>query len=333
MPVCTYMVKVIANTIAAESFAVMSQKVLEMNTDIEALILNEMIDHRNGYDPITGERFTSFSPPYGSIYSRVSLVAPDGALVNCEILASGKQVDGAVLYVHGAAFMRRTNDLNLRTADRLCSMTGNLVCVPDYRIGADYTYDQMVMDVIVGFRYLTEKLGYSPSRVTMLADSSGCVTLLQTVREMGKQGMPVPGKIILWSPPVHERVDHDLVNQGKERDLAFSTNDLLFLSNNVYFAVMCADMSARDAYPIYGDFSCLKDSRVLIQAGSLEMLIDDAHQLHDLLSDICSCTLEVYEDMFHNFQAYYSYCEMSKVCWESVTNFITVAENKEVSNA
>ena len=317
------MVITIPNTITSDQFEVMTERVTKMNTGVEDFIYKEMLDHKRNYDPITGARYTAFAAPYGSSYQRVPLVAPDGALVNCELLASTNPSPGAVLYVHGAAFMRRTNDLNLKTADRLCWMTGNLVCVPDYRIGATYTYSQMVMDVIAGYNYLVQVKKYHPSQITMMADSSGCVTALQSIREMENLGIVAPGKVILWSPPVHERVDREKVNQGKERDLAFRTNDLLFISNNTYMSEMCKGMDAKDVYPIYGDFCGLKDSKVLIQVGGTEMLTEDSYMLHELLADVCSCTLEVYENMFHNFQTYYSICETSKICWSKITNFIT----------
>jgi len=320
------MVTTIPNAIPPEQYEAMAARVLKMNTGIEDFIRNEMMDHKRNYDPVTGARYTAFDAPYGSFYQRVPLVAPDGALVNCELLMSCNPTPGAVLYIHGAAFMRRTNDLNLKTADRLCWMTGNLVCVPDYRIGIPYTYSQMVMDVIVGYRYLLEEKGYKPEQITMMADSSGCVTALQAVREMGNLGISAPGKIILWSPPAKERCDREKVNQGKERDLAFSTNDLLYISNNTYFEGMCKGMNAEEVYPIYGEFSVLKNSLVYIQTGGAEMLTEDAYMLHDLLANICPCMLEVYDDMYHNFQTYFSICDMARVCWEKIVRFIANVE-------
>ncbi len=320
------MTKTVPNMIESEQFEALRQRVLTMNTNIEDFVRNEMSNHRKSYDPVTGERLTTFVSLNNNGYQRVPLFSIDGALVNCEILTPPHVSDSAILYVHGAAFQRRSNDINLKTADRLCSMTGHSVCVPDYRVGADYTYEQMVDDVIVGYRYLVWNLRYQPERITILADSSGCVTALQAVRELGREDLPAPGKIVLWSPQADEKFDASRIAEGKKRDIALRTNDLFSVGFNLYLKEMGKGKSPEKIYPLYGDYGALKNSKVLIQAGAEEMLIEDAYKLHDLFAQVCPSTLEVYEDMFHNFQTYYSICDMAKVCWKSVIEFITDAE-------
>ena len=318
------MIKNIDNMMAPKSFENMRQRVLKMNTGIEDFVYEEMLDHKKSYDPVTGIRNTEYQSPNGNDYLVASINASDGGRVNCEfIFPEQDDSESIILYVHGAAFQRRVNDINLKTADRLCTMTGHGVCVPDYRVGIEYTYDEMINDIIDSYRYLIMNNGYKPENMTLIADSSGCVTALQAIREMEKQSLEAPRNIILWSPQADEKLDEEKIKKGKETDIAAQTNDLFNIGKGIYSDEMGKGKSREELFPIYGDYSNLRDSRILIQAGADEILIDDAYILYGKFSKICPCTLEVYEDMFHNFQTYFSICEMAKVSWESVVKFIT----------
>ena len=324
------MLKVIPNTIPDDRFESMRERVLKMNTNIEDFVQNEMLHHKDFYNPVVGARLTGFAPSDDNVlYLREPLIASDGALLNCEFLVPRGSASNAILYVHGAAFQRRSNDINLKTADRLCAMTKNTVCIPDYRVGADYTYDQMVSDVVASYKYLTLIVGFEPENITILADSSGCVTALQALRKIEEEYMLAPGKVVLWSPQADEKFDAERIAEGKKKDIALQTNELFVAGFDIYLSKMGAGKTPKELYPVYGNFDFLEHSKVLIQAGADELLIEDAYKLHDKFEKICPCTLEVYEKMFHNFQTYYSICETAKTCWQRVVSFITEREGLE----
>lgn len=311
------MITHIANTMTAEHFDLMCKQVLMMNTDIEQFVYEEMLEHNKNYDPVTGERFTRFIPSASAQYSRVPLTASDGVTVYCEILAPTISSDHAILYVHGAAFQRRLNDINLKTAERLCQCTGQPVYTPDYRVGIAYTFEQMVDDMVTAYRYLLLDCGYRAENITVLADSSGCTTALQALQNIH---LPVSGKIVLWSP-VGDRHPND--KKQWEPDIAFRSNHLSIVSFDTYCTHMGKGKNRQDLFPIYGKYHHLQHTNILIQVGANEFLREDSYQLHDIFSNICPCTLEVYDDMFHNFQTYYSFCEMAKTSWKRTIQFIT----------
>lgn len=317
------MVTTIPNTISPERFEEMAARVLKMNTGIEDFVYNEMIHHMDAYDPVTGIRISSFEPSPGYQCKNVELLSLDGIKFNCEMILPDNGSRGAILYVHGAAFMRRVNDINLKTANRLCEMTNHLVAIPDYRVGKDYTYDQMVGDIIVSYQYLLRDLGCAPEDIAILADSSGCVSALQAIRELPSFDLPAPGKIILWSPQSDENLTDDKIARAKSMDLSCRTNNLFLIGRPIYNVNMKGGKSRQDIYPLHGDFAHLRSSSVLIQSGGKEIFTEDAYELYSLFSKTCACSLEVYEEMFHNFQTYYSLCDMAKICWEKAAHFIT----------
>ena len=313
------MITHIANTMTSEHFDLMCKQVLMMNADIEQFVYEEMLEHEKNYDPVTGERFTRFAPSIPLQYSRVPLTSPDGVVVYCEILSPTVPSDHAILYVHGAAFQRRLNDINLKTTERLCARTGQPVYSPDYRVGIAYTFDQMVADIVTAYQYLLSDCGYRAENITILADSSGCTTALQAIQALSKHSLPAPGKVVLWSP-VGERHPND--RNQLDQDIAFRTNHLSIVSFDTYCAHMGKGKSNEDLFPIYGNYHDLQNTSILIQVGANEFLREDSYKLHNIFSNICPCTLEVYDDMFHNFQTYYSFCDMAKLSWDRTVQFI-----------
>ena len=296
-------------------------RVIQMNTGVDNFVIDEMRNHHKCYNYHTGRRRTEYTSK-GNSYSQEILVQPDGFQLPVEIIEPEVRSRRAVLYIHGAAFHRRSNDINLKTADRLCSRTGQMVVVPDYRVGEEYTYGQMVSDVLNTYQWLTEQLCYAESDITILADSSGCITAMQAMRQMVDNGTCLPSKLVMWSPQYDEKFGEERLNEGKAVDVALQTNDLFGKGFRQYRDTMCAGMELETVIPCYGDYSHWSNVEVLIQSGGSEMLTKDAYALDKMLSQYCEVTTEVYECMYHNFATYYSMCEMARVCWDRATAFI-----------
>lgn len=311
----------IENKMDTQCFEEMRQRVLEINTNIDKFIQEEMKNHEKKYCNITGKRFTNYYPDNGNLHSFIPIKSFDDVVIHCETVLPlrNNNPDNVVLYIHGAAFQRRVDSVNLKTIDRFCSMLNQAVFMPDYRIGSSYKYVQMLHDVVATYMYIITKLGYKPENISIIADSSGTVTALQMIKELAEKKIQVPSKIVLWSP----------IADGKEtdenhNDIAFKTNDLYNVSLHAYLHDMCKEMDIIDVMPIYGCHENMKGAKVLIQAGKDEILLNDAIKLYNKFNEVCETTLEIYEDMFHNFQTYYSICDMARVCWDRVIEFITL---------
>lgn len=321
-------VKEIKNIMSVSNFMTMRDTVVRMNTNVEAFIYQEMINHLEDYDPYTGLRKTEYVPKGSNIrYGRVPLQGSKGHVVGLEYVRQKdmfrrKKEQKAVLYIHGAAFQRRSNDLNLKTAERLCELTGYPVYVPDYRIGIAYHVRETLRDIVDSYRYLVEVCKYKPENLTLIADSSGCSSMMASIQKLEENGLQAPGKVVLLSPVVDCRMNNESIKTNWDKDIAFISNNLFEDSIAVFTKEGRRDAERVEMSPISGDYHCLKDSSVLIQVGQNERLLDDSIKLYEKLKDVCSCTLEIYEDMFHNFETYYSMCEMAKVSWDNYIDFM-----------
>lgn len=313
---------------SAESFHHMRDTVTKMNRDIEIPIYEEMLHHKADYHPETGLRISAFTPRNSLLrYGCLSFPGSTGQTIGMEFLSKPEQllspeITQVVFYIHGAGFQRRLQDLNLRLSERICEATGSAVYVPDYRIGLDYTNEETLTDITDAYRYLLNTCGYRPEHITALADSSGACSFLAAVQRFESQRLPCPGTIVLFSPFSDASLSSRSIRSNRHKDLAFLTNRLLENSVRIFTRDGALNVKSPELSTAFGNYSCLKNTKVLIQVGTDERLLDDSFFLYQNLSSVCSCTLELYEDMFHNFETYHSFCEMAKVSQEHYVQFL-----------
>lgn len=322
------MVREIKNTMSVASFDAMRDTVVRMNENVETFIYQEMMNHKADYNPATGLRWTEYLPKSSDqLYGCIALTGSKGHKIGLEYVAKrdmpcSHEKQRAVMYIHGAAFQRRTQDLNLKTAERICGLTGYPVYVPDYRIGIDYQIGETIRDIVDSYRYLVQVCQYKAENLTLIADSSGCASLMSALQKLEEYALASPGEVILMSPIADAGATNRSVNINKHKDIAFISNKLFEESIQVFTKDGKMDTCCAEISPIFGDYKHLKNTRVLIQVGKDERLLDDSVNLYYKLKQVCDCTLEIYEDMFHNFATYYTMCDMAKVSWEHYIRFM-----------
>ncbi len=323
------MIRQIKNIMATKNYESMCGTVLHMNENVETYIYEEMMNHKADYDSDTSLRKTDYSTQNKEIqYACISVKGSQGHPIGLEYVTQQNlytelEKQRVVLYIHGAAFQRRSQDLNIKTAERICEMTGYPVYIPDYRIGIDYSIEEMIGDIVDCYRYLIHTCGYQAENMTLIADSSGCTSMMAAIQKFDKNGLSGPKEVILMSPFTDAGLTNRSILRNKGKDIAFLSNQLLENSVRVFTRNGKRDVKRAELSPIAGEYECLKDTKVLIQVGENERLLDDSVTLYQKLERMCSCTLEVYEDMFHNFETYYSMCDMAKVSWENYLNFMS----------
>lgn len=322
------MIKEVRNIMSTDSFHRMRETVTKMNLNIEIPIYEEMLHHKADYHTDTGLRKTGFAPHSSLLqYGCLPVSGSNGHTIGMEFLTKPEWLlspgsSPAVFYIHGAGFQRRLQDLNLRLSERICEAVGSAVYAPDYRIGLDYPLEETLSDIMDSYRYLLDTCGYRAEHVTALADSSGACSLLAAIQHFGEKQLPCPGRLILFSPFSDASLSGRSIRSNQPKDLAFLTNHLLESSVRIFTRDGTLDVKNPALSTALGEYSCLKNTKVLIQVGTAERLLDDSLLLYRNLNSVCACTLELYEDMFHNFETYHSFCEMAKVSQEHYVRFL-----------
>lgn len=231
---------------------------------------------------------------------RVGVESPPGEWV----LAANSRPDHRLLYLHGGSWMSGSPEGYRPLAARIAQATGYAVFVLDYRLAPEHPFPAGLQDCADAFRWLAEngpEPGVDAKRVVIAGDSAGGNLALAAALKIKDEGGPMPDAVVALSPAV------DLTWQGE----SLSTNadvdpilrpDRLALVSQAY--VQNGErMEHPHVSPLFGDFTGL--SRLLVQVGDCEVLLDDARRLAARASDQdVEVALEVYADMPHVFQLF-----------------------------
>ena len=262
-----------------------------------------------------------WTPPAG--YEDVTVALPASSL---ELLRkTGSASDRAILQFHGGAFVAGLYDLYRQFAVQYSQLYDNcMVATLDYRLAPTYPYPCQQNDAMDAWRYLTDQLGYAADHIIVVGDSAGGNLALSLGLRLRDQHKPLPCGFVCMSPWA------DLSNSGSSHvynataDPSFGVAAKDFHGQPVGVNSTYADgLDATDPYlsPSFGDYTGFPP--MLLQAGSIEVLLSDSEMVYDNAKQHgVDCTLTVYKGMFHVFQGALDLLPESKRAWEEVGRFL-----------
>jgi acetyl esterase/lipase len=203
---------------------------------------------------------------------------------------------GAIYFVHGSGFALCSPRTHRRLTSWLSRLTGLPVFAVDYRLAPRHRFPTAADDVRAGWDWLTSRL--PPDRVVIAGDSAGghlSVDLLLQP-DVAANG---PAALALFSPLIDLTLELARAREDLRRDPAIRADDAARLvalySNGVDPAHRRLKLDVAGGPPL---------PPTLIQAGGAEMLLADARQLAaDIRAGGARCTLQVWPDQVHVFQA------------------------------
>jgi len=203
---------------------------------------------------------------------------------------------GAIYFVHGSGFALCSPRTHRRLTSWLSRLTGLPVFAVDYRLAPRHRFPTAANDVRAGWDWLTSQV--PPDRVVIAGDSAGghlSVDLLLQP-DVAVNG---PAALALFSPLIDLTLELARAREELRRDPAIRADDAARLvalySNGVDPAHrrLKLDVAGGPPFP-----------PTLIQAGGAEMLLADArHLAADIRAGGGRCTLQVWPDQVHVFQA------------------------------
>lgn len=181
--------------------------------------------------------------------------------------------DGSVLYLHGGAYCVGAPSTHRALTARLARATGMALFAADYRLAPEHPFPAAVEDALAAYRVLRAR-----GPVVVAGDSAGGGLALALAIALRDAGEPLPSSLLLLSP---------WAQMTAERVPARPPRGEAMLSTA--WAQACAALCLRDrsaahpwASPLTADLHGLPP--VLIQAGTDELLHDQALALHDALA-------------------------------------------------
>lgn len=221
-----------------------------------------------------------------------------------------------VLYAHGGGF-RIASALAYRSyGSHLARATGARVMLVDYRLAPEHVFPAALDDCVTVHRWVLAS-GVPASRVVAMGDSAGGGLVASLVLRTLAEGPP-PAAVVCCSPWVDLTVSSATYDTRAETDRLFSRAQAEEAAN-AYLGTTMPDHPL--VSPIFGDWRGAPP--LLIQVGDAEVLLDDAHRLHEvaLASDV-DATLRVYPEMPHIWQMSYPAFPEAVAAVEELAAFI-----------
>jgi acetyl esterase/lipase len=224
-----------------------------------------------------------------------------GGVPTAEITVDGIEPRHVVLYFHGGVYVMGDASLAADLASQVGRRTQARIISVDYRLAPEQPYPAAVDDALAAYEALLNN-GIAPSDIAFAGESAGGGLAIATLVNARDHSLPLPTVALVMSPYV------DLTLAGTTMETRREVDPLL--SREALQARIPDYTSGRNAAlglisPIFADLSGLPP--LIIQAGSHEVLLDDAVRLAQraATADV-GVTLDVTPGVPHVFQAYHA---------------------------
>ena len=223
-----------------------------------------------------------------------------GGIPTAEITLDGTEPRHVVLYFHGGVYVLGDAAQAAGLAAQIGRRTRAKVISVDYRLAPEHPYPAAVDDALAAYQALL-LAGTDPSDVAFAGESAGGGLAIATLVNARDHGLPLPAAAYLMSPYA------DLTLAGTTMDTKRAADPLLSRENlqaRVPDYTAGHDPALGLISPIFAGLSGLPP--LIIQAGSHEVLLDDAIRLarQAAVADV-AVTLDITPGVPHVFQAYY----------------------------
>jgi len=222
-----------------------------------------------------------------------------GGVGTAEITVDGIEPRHVVLYFHGGVYVISDAFLAAGLASEVGRRTHAKVISVDYRLAPEHPYPAAVDDALAAYEALLQN-GIDPSDIVFAGESAGGGLAIATMVNARDHGLALPAAAYVMSPYV------DLTLAGATMEAKGDVDPQLsreLLQPRVADYVQGQDAALGLISPVFADLSGLPP--LIIQAGSHEVLLDDAVRLaREAATADVEITLEITPGVPHVFQAY-----------------------------
>jgi epsilon-lactone hydrolase len=189
--------------------------------------------------------------------------------------APGVRKDHVMLYLHGGGYVSGSANGYRPLVGELGRAAKARALAIDYRLAPEHPFPAAVDDIVTAYKSLLDR-GIPATSVVFAGDSAGgglVVTGMMAVRD---SGLPLPAAGLSISPWLDLECSGASMKSKAESDLALSRDELLHAGRS-YRGGTTGEGRGGQLSPLSADLSGL--APLLIQAGSAEILLDDATRL------------------------------------------------------
>ncbi len=222
-----------------------------------------------------------------------------GGIPVVEVEIAAIQTTDVVVYFHGGGYALGSALTSLGLASDLSRQANTRAISVNYRLAPEHPHPAAVDDALAAYRGLLAE-GQPASRIAVAGESAGAGLALATLVAARDAGLPLPGAAVLMSPWVDLTLGSASMRSKADADPVLSA---AALRRRVDEYAGNDDRTAPLISPLFADLGGLPP--LLIQAGSHEVLLDDATRLaaHAAAADL-TVTLDITAGVPHVFQGF-----------------------------
>lgn len=229
----------------------------------------------------------------------------------------GATSERTILYLHGGAYVLCSAHAYREMASRIARAAGARTLVLNYRLAPENPFPAAVEDATAAYRSLLAQ-GIKPASIVIAGDSAGGGLTLATLVSLRDTGLPLPSGAVCISPWIDLECTGGTMMTKADVD-PLCTKDSLLEEADKYLA----GENPRHplASPLYADLKNLPP--LLIQVGTEETLLDDAHRLAKRAREAgVPVTLDVFDGMPHVWHVFASYLPEAQEAIDQIGIFV-----------
>jgi acetyl esterase/lipase len=238
--------------------------------------------------------------------------------VPCVEVAVGERTDaGTLLYFHGGAYAVGSAADSVGLVSDIARRVGAVAYSVDYRLAPEHPYPAAVDDALAAYRALVVA-GVDPDTTVVVGESAGGGLAMALLLRIRDAGLPMPTGAAVLSPWADLSMSASSLAAKAQADPAL-TAEALALRARSYLAGV--NPAAAYASPALAGLRGLPP--LLVQAGSAEILLDDAVRLAArAAADDVAVTLEVVPGAPHVFQGFADALDEGAAALDHVGDFL-----------
>jgi acetyl esterase/lipase len=230
---------------------------------------------------------------------------------------AGAQPRGTLFHVHGGGFALGSARGSVGLAASLARRTGLRAVSVDYRLAPEHPYPAALDDVTAAYRALVEQEGRA-GHIVVSGESAGGNLAVELLIAGPGQGLAMPAAALLFSPMTDLTVAGASFAAKADADPNISARAIRTRAADYLAGTDPADPRVS---PVFADLSGLPP--LLIQAGSHEVLLDDATRLAArAAADNVAVILDITPGVPHVFQAFAALLEEGDAALRRAARFV-----------
>ncbi len=202
--------------------------------------------------------------------------------------------DNVMLYLHGGGFIAGSIKSHKNLAAGIAKASRVSALIIEYRLAPEHPFPAGLNDSLTAYEWLLNH-GFPSDKICLGGDSAGGGLALSLLLKIKEKKLPMPCAAVLISPWTDLACKNPSHREHQNKDPMLNQH-MLFHASRLYTGGKNLDHYL--VSPANGNFDGL--CPLLVQAGSLEVLMDDAVHLSEKAKNAgVKVTLEIWPDMFH----------------------------------